>query len=262
MHLHLTLGDHAADLLRVACRQHGLAGVVMAIPEDPSHGPLQDGIERIVYMRTCFRGCLDWTLDVTDAFAPWQALCDRLAREPIDRVLIWHADSVSQYVFLRMACWWLQGFTGSLELIELPPRHGLHAVAVHSPDELVAFVAIRRLLATTERQQLAAEFVAIRDRPEPLRRYENRHLLFVSAGHYDAFLIDACTPEWQPATRVIGAAMDRCDGKNRMSDLFFCTRLQRLINDGRIEASGERRLMQDHQVRRPGGTVQETAHAA
>jgi hypothetical protein len=252
MQLHLTLGDHAARLLEAACRDHGLAGMVMAIPEDPSHGPLDDGAARVAYMRACYHHCLEWTVPFSDAFAPWTDLLELLAHNPIDPVLIWHADSVSRYVFLRMACWWLRGYSGSLDLVEVPARDGAYGVALYPSAELAAFATQRRLrIEQEQRDQLTAEFGIIRTRPELLRRYEQNQLHFLPADYYDSLLLDACSPEWQPAAQVTGTVMRQCDGQNRMSDLFFCSRLQHLIETGRLEASGPRRCMQDHQVRTP-----------
>jgi hypothetical protein len=45
--IQLTLGDHAAARLRAACRSHRMPGAVTAIPDDLSHGPLDDGRGRI-----------------------------------------------------------------------------------------------------------------------------------------------------------------------------------------------------------------------
>ncbi|MEA3274262.1 MAG: DUF3658 domain-containing protein [Pseudomonadota bacterium] len=55
---------------------------------------------------------------------------------------------------------------------------------------------------------------------------------------YDALLLESCAPTWTPAPRVVGTAMDRCDEHNRMSDLFFSSRLQVLIDAGAVEADG------------------------
>ena len=102
--LNLALGDSAAGCLRAACAAHGMPGSVHSIPDDLSHGPLEDGRGRVDYMRACFRGYDDWTLDVSDTFAPWQALIERLEQEQPDAVLIWSGDNVSEATFLAMVC--------------------------------------------------------------------------------------------------------------------------------------------------------------
>ncbi|HEX5328234.1 MAG TPA: DUF3658 domain-containing protein [Acetobacteraceae bacterium] len=251
--LHLALGDHAGNRLGHARRHHDLRGTVVAIPEDPSHGPLDNGVTRIAYMQACFRGLDEWRLAITDAFAPWRALLAAIAREPPGTVVVWHAGSVSQVVFLRMACWWLRDVPVPMAVITVPPCSGVHAVVLHEPATLAGFAHRRRRIGGRERGALAAAFTVIRDRPEILRRYDNGRLRFLPADHYDPLLLDACAPGWQAAARVVGDAMARCDGRNRMSDAFFCSRLQHLIDTGWIEVTGERRRVAEYQVRLAAG---------
>lgn len=68
---------------------------------------------------------------------------------------------------------------------------------------------------------------------------------------YDSLLLEACTTEWIPAARLVGAAMGRCDGHNLMSDLFFCSRMQRMIDARTMEAEGRRTRLRDYVVRLP-----------
>ena len=63
----------------------------------------------------------------------------------------------------------------------------------------------------------------------------------------------ACPPDWTPAAQVVGHAMTQCDRRNRMSDLFFHSRLQMLITAGKIAARGPRESMRGYEVMRVGG---------
>lgn len=105
--LHIALGDSSEGCLRVACRAHGMPGAALGIPDDLSHGPIDDGRARIDYMRERFRGYDDWYLDVADAFAPWQAMIARLDEASAESVVIWSGDNAAEATFLSMACWWL-----------------------------------------------------------------------------------------------------------------------------------------------------------
>lgn len=51
--LHLVLGESAAGCVRAACTRvaPGLPGTVFGIPDDLSHGPLDDGDARAEYLR-------------------------------------------------------------------------------------------------------------------------------------------------------------------------------------------------------------------
>lgn len=78
---------------------------------------------------------------------------------------------------------------------------------------------------------------------------ENGLIIGVAVDHYDRFLLKACESNWTPATRVVGAAMARCDSHNLMSELFFSSRLQTLVDAGHIEANAVRTRLREYSVR-------------
>jgi hypothetical protein len=122
-------------------------------------------------------------------------------------------------------------------------------VAIRSPEELAGLFESAQELTISERAALAGEFLRIRDETGQLRRWEEGRVSGIPPDHYDQLLLASCTDDWTPAPRVIGNAMGRCDGHNLMSDLFFSSRLQHLIDSGRIEADEDRSRMRDYTVR-------------
>ena len=248
--LHLALGDSAAGSLRVACRSHGLPGTVFVrIGDDLSHGPLVDGYERISYMRDCYRGYDDWTFETTDAFAPWKQVIEWLDRERPEAVVIWSGDNVSEATFLAMACWQLEKRPEPLLRVAIPGQDNPPYVAVHKPVELADLYAVRQELVDTDRARLSDDFLRIRNDTGLVRRWERGRIDGVPEDHYDRHLLASCETTWLPAPRVIGAAMGECDKHNLMSDLFFSSRLQVLIDAGRIKVDGVRHRMRDYAVR-------------
>lgn len=250
--LHLVLGDSAAGCLREACRSHGLPGTVHGIPDDLSHGPLDDGRARIDYMLACFRGFDDRFGDATDAFEPWRDFLKRIDEEKIGSIVIWNGENVSDITFLAMACWWLADRTEIMRQVTTPRGDGRHYVAIYRPDELAGLFGSARELTKTGRDALAADFLRIRDETGLLRCWEEGGITGIPLDRYDPLLLSSSTSEWTPAARVIGLAMSRCDRHNLMSDLFFSCRLQHLIDAGRIEADGERTRMRDYDIRLAG----------
>ena len=248
--LHIALGDSAAGCLRAACQSHGMPGTVFGVPDDLSHGPLDDGRARIDYMRGCFRGCDDWYLDVTDAFAPWRTLLARVEKERPDAVVVWSGDNVSEATFLAMVCWWLRRRPERVLRVAMPANVDRPYVAVRSPGELAELFSSAQELAATERTDFAEDFLRIRRETGLLRRWEQGRILGVPTDRYDPLLLECCSARWTPAARVIGTAMSRCDAHNLLSDVFFCSRLQGLIDAGRIEADGRRDRLRDYAVRR------------
>lgn len=250
--LHLALGDSAAGCLREACRSHGLPGMAFGIPDDLSHGPLDDGRARVDYMRACYRGFDDRYGDDTDAFASWRALLARIDEENSDSIVIWSGDNVSEATFLAMACWWLADYRGQVQQVRMPGEDGRYHVATYTPAELAELFASAVELTNSGRDALAADFVSIRDGTGLLRCWEKGTIRGIPLDRYDPLLLSSCTPEWTMAARVIGLAMSRCDRHNLMSDLFFSCRLQRLIDAGRIEADGDRARLRDYVIRLAG----------
>ena len=250
--LHIALGDSAAGCLGAACRDHGMPGAAFGVPDDLSHGPLDDGPARVDYMRERFRAYDDWHLDLTDAFAPWHALLARLDAARTDAVVIWSGDNASEATFLAMACWWLRDRPEPLLRVAMPERDGRPYVAVHAPAELADLFTSAVALPDTERAALAADFLRIRDETGLLRRWEHGRVIGVPMHHYDPLLLASCAAAWTNAARVVGAAMSRCDGHNLMSDLFFSSRLRHLIDAGRIDADGRQDRLRAYRVRRAG----------
>lgn len=249
--LHLALGDSAAGSVRAACHSYGMPGTALAVPDDPSHGPLDDGRLRADYMRDISRGCDDEYLDAADAFEPWRALIASIDETRPDVVVVWGGDNVSEAIFLRMACWWLGNRPVRLVRVVVPERGDRHYVAVHAPADLAALHGSARDVSDAERIEFAEDFVRIRNETSLVRRWEEGRILGVPADHYDPLLLEAGTTEWTPAAYLVGTAMGRCDGHNLMSDLFFCSRLQRMIDAGRMEVKGSRTRLREYAVRLP-----------
>lgn len=248
--IHLVLGDHAATLLREAVRQHGLRGEVHAIPDDPSHGPLDDGRERVAYMRDLWRGLGEpWNRPEQDAFDAWRRLMDRLELVADASVVAWCSDSVHDHVFLRMAAWWLRDHPVRLLEVSVPAQSSHIGVGVHDAADLARLAFNAREIEAAARAAMAREFVEIRSRPEPVRRRHGETIEHLPPDTYDQMLMQCLDDGWLPAARVVVRAMDRCEAENRMTDLFFSARLQALIGSGRIEASGDLERLGGYRVR-------------
>jgi hypothetical protein len=234
-----------------------MPGEALAIPDDLSHGPLDDGRARIDYMRARYRGYDDWCFDTVDAFAPWHRLLAVLDgdREEVkddvrpDAIVLWAGDNPSEGSFLAMACHRLRERSEPVFHVPTPVRAEGHYVAIYSPAELAARLPHRRALGERRRALYAEDFLRLRDETGLLRRWEDGRIIGVPPDRYDALLLASCAADWLPAARVVGAAMGRCDPHNRISDLFFCSRLQVLIDAGRIEADGRRQRLRDYAIR-------------
>ena len=252
--LHVAQGDTAAGLLQQATRTLGVPGSAHSIREDLSHGPLADGRARMAYMKACCR-CLDQDYDpdpgVGDTDRQWRSLRERVGRERPGAVAVWHSGSGADYVFLRMAASWLEGAGAPLCAVAVPPRGSDHGVGIYDAGRLAPMFEQRRELAEAEVQLLAREFAAIRDRPEPLRRYDGVKLRFLPIDAYDARILECVRGDWGRAILVIADLWkDWEDGRNWLSDVFIAARLRTLIDAGRVEVRGDRSSLRGCEVRR------------
>lgn len=247
--LHIVLGDSAAGCLKVACNSHGLVGKVFGIRDDLSHGPLDDGLERLDYIRTCSGEESDYLLEYADAFEPWQILINLIKYDDPTAIVIWHGDNVSEATFLAMTCWHFKQLSTPLFRIVIHGYEDRPYVATYMPKELAALYPCRLTLTSSDRSNLCEDFERICQETGLLRRWESGRIIGVSPDRYDRFLEESCSTDWTLAARAVGKAMSRCDNHNMMSDLFFFYRLRILIDTGRIKTDGCHKRLRDAIIR-------------
>jgi len=89
--------------------------------------------------------------------------------------------------------------------------------------------------------------------PRGVRRGSGEAISHHGEDCCDDLLLAECRREWQPAPRVIGAAMWECD--EYLGDVFFAWRLRCLVAAGRLEWRGPARPDGQAQVRLPPAAV-------
>ncbi len=250
--LHLTLGDHAARTLRDAIAGNDIPGEVHCIPDDLSHGPLDDGVERIAHMRRCYVGFDNWDHDVSDAFDPWRELVEKLSHTP-SSLAIWTGPNVSEQTLLRMACWWLRAHATPLFLVEVPRGpSGCHVSTVPA-GLLIRSFAHKLGISDGRRASLAARFEGLRSDTGLRRRFSSGEVTSVPIETFDQLVARECRREWSPAARVVANAMERAEADESLSDLFLASRLQALIAAGYIETDRTPTRLREYAVRLVAG---------
>lgn len=150
--------------------------------------------------------------------------------------MLWNSGNASDHVLLRMVCHVLQGTRATLWQIRVPAfEGGYEAVAAHPPEALAGFAPDAAPLPHETVAQLAADYLTIAARPEPLRQCDRDGTLrYRPIDWHDPLVLACCPPVWTPANRVVGLAMSRCDPRQVMGDYFFAARLRALIQAGRV----------------------------
>ena len=247
--LHIVLGDSAGGSLHQACVKLGMPGEVFPVPDDLSNGPLDDGHARAEYFRKQVPGY--GPADVPeDAFASWHELRGEIEARAIDRIVIWYSNTISDLIFLRMACWYLRGFAKETECVNTSVS-GWSGVGLLDPKELRACFEHRTHLNSSERERFATEFESVRDRRDLLRGATHGQIVSLPIDHYDAYILSFASGEWKRAVRVVGMCLGDADRHNLIGDMFFSWRLQQLIDAGQLEADGDRSEMRAYRVRKP-----------
>ncbi|WP_233801075.1 DUF3658 domain-containing protein [Paraburkholderia sp. HP33-1] len=258
---HLTSGDSAAGALRYAIDSLGLTGEVFCFRDDYALGPLSMEL-RPAFRQYIFRNQIPVGSEPDDfphdKRNPWDLLRQRIESDRPERTIIWTSGGGSDQVFRRIACRYLTDPTARVLQVEVPapPFGGCHSVAHHAPEDLVQFLSTSIVLSSAERQGLAEEFDAIAARPEQLREYdEGGFFRFRNLDAYDDWLLNRCTTYWRPTQIIVGELMEQMrqhDPRNGKGDAFWASRLQQLVEDGRIEADKADATVWQYRVRKIG----------
>lgn len=250
--LHIVTSSSTRGSLQHAIKKGKLSGKVVNPDDSAGMGPLDDGIKRLEFLAGLGYGpAMDTKLILSgNAFRRWGKLLRRLSKSPVKRIFIWVSGSGTDYVFLRMACWWLEAVTNDVYVIRTPTNDGRYHTAEYPPKELVPMQDTMEFMPPSERAKLSREYEAIVQRPEQLRECDATGTLhFRGLDYHDPLVLASCSTTWENAARVVGRAMGDGDPINSLSDSFLSTRLEHLIQQGLVEADEPRDFLRFFNVR-------------
>jgi hypothetical protein len=164
-------------------------------------------------------------------------------------VVVWAGDNVSETIFLHMVCDWVHGTDITLSHANVSESSDQHYVAMWQPSYLAGICSNARKLNSAEREHHSSEYRRLCAEKSVLRRWVAGRVATVQSDFYDDLLLSSGTTDWSVAGRVVGLAMSRCDAHNRMSDLFFASRLAALIKNGLIEVQNKTGRLFENAIR-------------
>lgn len=250
--LHLVSSPSTAGSLRWAIKDELLSGEVFCTMDIPELGPLANGIQRMKFLSNLGYKYSEEEIEnfEKDAFKSWEVLQQRLKQNPVDRIVLWIDSTGSNYVFLRMACYWLKDEQIPIARTTVPVLNEIYSTAAFPPEVLAPLIENSIILNPSLRDQFTEEYKQIVARPELLRECDkNGQLLFKELSVHDHLLLENCPAIWVQASRVVGDAMGNCDPQNGLGDAFLSSRLEHLIVNGYIEADGPRTAIRLFKVR-------------
>lgn len=248
-YIHLVLGGSAGGCVRAAVVTYGLTGRVHVFDDDLSHGPLSNKQARAAYFRALYQNYGQLPEDPVPSLADFDSLSVQLAQDPTPEICIWAGENASERTFLEMACHQLGHFKGTVTRVgasglKVPPY-----IAAQPPAFLTSLFDHREEIEPVARSAFSESFLHLRDGGATLRKWEAGKIFDVSEDYYDSLLLACCSKDWVSAARVVGTAMGRGDEQNLLGDVFLSGRLQHLIAEGLIEASGPQASLRDYDVR-------------
>ncbi len=249
-YLQLVLGGSAGGCLRAAVANCGLMGRVHVFDDDLSHGPLNDKQARAAYFRKLFQNYGQLPDNPFPSLVDFDRISAHLTQDLTPEVCIWAGENASERTFLEMACHGLRLFKGSVTRVGTTGLKSLPYIGPQTPALLASLFDQREAVDPVTRATLSSDFLRLRDSGATLRKWEAGKIVDVSDNLYDSLLLSCCATNWTPAARVVGTAMGRCDEHNLLGDVFLSGRLQHLIMQGMIEASGPQTSLRDFDVRR------------
>jgi len=159
-------------------------------------------------------------------------------------------ENASERTFLEMACHGLRLFKGSVTRVGTTGLKSLPYIGPQTPALLASLFDQREAVDTITRAALSSDFLRLRDSGGKLRKWEAGKIVDVAEDYYDHLLLACCPEDWTSAAHVVGTTMGRCDEHNLLGDVFLSGRLQHLIAENAIEASGPQTSLRDYDVRR------------
>ncbi len=269
--IHIVFNESEVDLMKqVIEMDETLAGDVMQIKDDFAVGPLQN-----VDTEEGWQARLDWWKNLSQG-SPYgdnlvgsfddretvKQLKEKLDANPEEELWIWMAQNqhdVSGYFWLMPQFKEYQGRVMVLYLNNLPfiNEKGLifYPSWLHEiqPKEFVKAKKLARPITLSEFEIDPDEWRKIAEENAMVRILEGgKKIAGKEESFYDSEILKNLTGEWQKATRVLSNTLHRM--KIKTGDIFIMWRMKHLINEGKIEVTGDvNKGWKDFDVKLGGG---------
>lgn len=215
---------------------------ITEIADDCSTGPLADVDTASPVLRSTFWHDF-FTLAYGDAGPNWttvfQGVYQQLSSlsDDTDEIVIWSGTHPVEQLLRRRVYWWLRhSATKVTEVLidtrdmDSPGERPYAAVAQISTERLKIRFAERQSIPPALRQQLADEWVTLRDQGTGIRLIENNVLTEHPVAYFDNDLLSLVGEQPVQLNRTIGQAMS----ETGMGDTFCKWRYVTLIHRGEL----------------------------
>lgn len=277
--IHIVFNESEVELMQQVIQlDETLAGEVIQIKDDFAVGPLagidtEEGWQgRLDWWRTLLQGSPygDRLVGSFDDRETVKQLKARLDENPSEELWIWMGQNqhdVMGYYWLMPQFREYQGRVMILYLNNLPFINEKGHIFYPSwlseiqPKEFTKAKKLARPVTLSEFEIDPDEWRKIAGENAMVRILEGgKKIAGREETFYDSEILKNVTGEWQKATRVLTNTLHRM--KIKTGDVFIMWRMKSLINEGKIEVTGEAgKAWKDFDVRKPEGKQGEIAFA-
>lgn len=277
--IHIVFNESEVELMhQVIQLDETLAGEVIQIRDDFAVGPLagidtEEGWQaRLDWWRTLLQGSPhgDSHVGSFDDRETVKQIKAKLDENPSEELWIWMGQNqhdVMGYYWLMPQFREYQGRVMILYLNNLPfineKGHIFYPSWLNEiqPKEFTKAKKLARPVTLSEFEIDPDEWRKIAEENATVRILEGgKKIAGKEESFYDTEIVRNVTGEWQKATRVLTNTLHRM--KIKTGDVFIMWRMKSLINEGKIEVTGDvGKTWKDFDVRKPEGKQGEIAFA-
>jgi len=277
--IHIVFNESEVELMQQVIQlDETLAGDVIQIRDDFAVGPLagidtEEGWQaRLDWWRTLLQGSPygDSHVGSFDDRETVRQIKTKLDENPTEELWIWMGQNqhdVMGYYWLMPQFREYQGRVMILYLNNLPFINEKGHIFYPSwlseiqPKEFTKAKKLARPVTLSEFEIDPDEWRKIAEENATVRILEGgKKIAGKEENFYDTEILKNVTGEWQKATRVLTNTLHRM--KIKTGDVFIMWRMKSLINEGKIEVTGDAgKAWKDFDVRKPEGKQGEIAFA-
>jgi hypothetical protein len=275
--IHIVFNESEVDLMKQVMElDETLAGETILIRDDFAVGPLanldtEEGWQaRLEWWRAQSQGSPynESLIGSFDDRETVKQLVEKMEANPEEEIWIWMGQNqhdVCGYFWLMPQLKNYQGRVMILYLNNLPFINEKGHIFYPSwlqeikPKEFVKAKKLARPITLSEYEIDPDEWRKIAEENAMVRMLEGgKKIAGKEDSFYDGEILKNITGEWQKATRVLSNTLHRM--KIKTGDIFIMARMKQLINEGKVEVTGDiTKGWKDFDVRLAGAKSKETA---
>lgn len=154
-----------------------------------------------------------------------------------ESAMVWLGETSNEQMMLRAVCaYWPQTDVWLADVRQLKPWFpaAFPSVPCFTPQALAQLESMAERLKPEHQSELADEWHELIQDDRILRIYENEKIRGVAEDFFDAFLLNACTNEWQYQARVTGDCQAN-SGFSQVGDSYLLYRLHLMAQQGLVD---------------------------